>query len=61
MLTKEKLKAHIDAMPDLISLEDLIERLIFIEKLEFRIEESNIEEQLISEENLKVEMNTWFK
>ena len=35
MITKEKLKEHIDKFPDKeFSIDELIERLIFIEKLE---------------------------
>ena len=33
IITKEKLKKHIDDFPDEISIEEVIERLIFIEKL----------------------------
>ena len=33
-ITKEKLIKHIDDFPDEITIEEVIERLIFIEKLE---------------------------
>ncbi|WP_157359710.1 hypothetical protein [Algoriphagus mannitolivorans] len=47
-------------MPDQFSMEDLIEQLIFVEKLEKRIEESN-QDQTITEEDLKREIEEWSK
>jgi hypothetical protein len=60
MITKEKLKIHIESFPDNISIDELIERLIFVEKLEQRISES-IADKTISEDELKNEMAEWFK
>lgn len=40
MIKKEKLKEHIDKFPDELSIDELIDRLVFIEKLERRIEQS---------------------
>ncbi|HRC32546.1 MAG TPA: hypothetical protein PK736_03790 [Bacteroidia bacterium] len=60
MITKEKLKIHIESFPENISIDELIERLIFIEKLENRIAESQ-QDKTISEEELKLEMAKWFK
>jgi hypothetical protein len=59
MITKEKLKSHIETFPDNMSIDELIDRLIFVEKLEKRISESNNGETL-SEEDLKKEMEKWF-
>ena len=55
-ITKEKLKKHIDDFPDEISIEEVIERLIFIEKLEERLQESD-KNQTIDEDQLKFELN----
>ena len=60
MITKEKLQQHISNFPDQISIDELIEKLIFIDKLESRIESSNRDET-ISEEELDNEMKQWFK
>lgn len=60
MITKEKLKIHIESFPENISIDELIERLIFIEKLENRIAESQ-QDKTISEEELKLEMAKRFK
>ena len=59
IITKEKLKKHIDDFPDEISIEDVIARLIFIEKLEERLQESD-KNQTIDEDQLKNEIQQWF-
>lgn len=59
-ITKEKLQKQIDEFPDEISIDDVIERLIMIEKIETRIQESENNET-ISEDDLKNEMQEWFK
>lgn len=59
-ITKEKLHKQIDEFPDEISIDEVIERLIMIEKLETRLKESN-ENDTISEEDLKKEMGQWFE
>ncbi|MCS3870188.1 hypothetical protein J3D55_003104 [Chryseobacterium ginsenosidimutans] len=59
-ITKEKLHKQIDEFPDEISIDEVIERLIMIEKLEIRKKESENNET-ISEEELKNEMEKWFK
>ena len=59
-ITKEKLQKQIDEFPDEISIDEVIERLIMIEKIETRIQESENNET-ISEEDLKNEMQEWFK
>ncbi len=40
MITKRKLKEQIDSFPEQFSIDDLIERLILVEKL--RTEKSNL-------------------
>ena len=62
MISKEKLKAHIDKFPDdEISIDELIERLIFIEKLEKRISLSERGESTLSENDVNKEMDQWSK
>lgn len=59
-ITKEKLHKQIDEFPDEISIDEVIERLIMLEKLETRMKESD-ENDTISEEDLKKEMGQWFE
>ncbi|WP_028122809.1 hypothetical protein [Epilithonimonas tenax] len=59
-ITKEKLQKQIDTFPDEISIDEVIERLIMIEKIETRIQESE-NNQTVSEDDLKNEMQEWFK
>ena len=59
-ITKEELHQQIDKFPDEISIDEVIERLIMIEKLETRKKESE-ENQTVSEEELKKDMEEWFK
>ncbi|MDO9257704.1 MAG: hypothetical protein Q7U54_19465 [Bacteroidales bacterium] len=60
MITKEKLKKHIENFPEEMSIDELIDRLVFVEKLENRISQSKNGEN-ISDEELKLEMAKWFK
>ncbi|MCO5724149.1 hypothetical protein [Robiginitalea marina] len=60
MITKEKLKEHIEKFPDTFSMDELIERLIFIDKLEKRIQQSQSGEA-ISEDELKEDLQKWFE
>jgi predicted transcriptional regulator len=61
MISKAKLKAHIDKFPeDEISIDELIERLIFIEKLEKGLASSE-RGDTISEEEAEKEMRSWFR
>ena len=60
MITKEKLKEHIEKFPDEMSIDDLIDRLVFVEKLENRILQSKNRET-ISDADLKLEMEKWFE
>ena len=62
MISKEKLKEQIDKFPeDEISLDELIDRLIFIEKLENRIDLSEKGGQHISEDEIKNDIKKWSK
>jgi hypothetical protein len=60
MISKAKLIEQIDKFPNELSIDDLIDRLVFIDKLEQRIQESN-ENEVISEKEMEVEMKSWFK
>ena len=59
-ITKEKLIKHINKFPSELSIDELIDRLVFIEKLERRIEQSKNNET-ITEQELENEMKEWFK
>ena len=60
MITKEKLKKSISDFPEEFSLEDLIERLILIEKIELGDKQS-IEGDILSDDELEEEMTKWFE
>lgn len=60
MITKEQIKKHLETFPEEFSIDDLIERLLFIEKLEKRIQESD-SNHTTTEESLKDEMQERFK
>lgn len=60
IITKDKLKKHIDKFPDELEIDDVIERLFFIEKIEKRLAESENNE-VESEEEVKKQMQEWFE
>ncbi|MGO3184139.1 MAG: hypothetical protein ACTIJ9_15030 [Aequorivita sp.] len=60
MITKAALKKHIEKFPEEFTVDELIERVIFIEKLEKRIQSSD-KKDVLSEEDLENEMSQWFK
>lgn len=60
MITKEKLQELIVQLPNEISIDELIERLVLLEQLEKRIQESK-DAQVIDEDQLQSEMKEWFK
>jgi hypothetical protein len=62
MISKEKLKEQIDKFPeDEISIDELIDRLIFIEKLEDRIKTSEQGGTTVSNASVKDEISKWSK
>jgi hypothetical protein len=62
MISKEKLKEHIDKFPEKeISIDELIDRLIFIEKLEKRIAISEQGLATLSEDSIDAEITKWSK
>lgn len=60
MITKTKLKEQIEHLPEEFSIDELVERLILMEK----IERGNIQSEkgeIISESGLDKEIEKWFK
>ncbi|MCB9202660.1 MAG: hypothetical protein H6604_06395 [Flavobacteriales bacterium] len=60
MITKEALKNQLHDFPSQFTIDELVERLIFIEKLELRIEESK-KGKKIDEKDLLKEVDKWSK
>lgn len=60
MLTKEKIIKSIDNMPDKISSEEVIERLVLLQKIEIGLEQSENGETYSTEE-LRMELKKWLK
>lgn len=60
MITKTALKKHIEKFPEEFTIDELIERILFIEKLEKRIQKSD-ENEVLSEQDLENEIKQWFK
>ncbi|MCK4919397.1 MAG: hypothetical protein KAS71_00035 [Bacteroidales bacterium] len=58
MLSKNTVKKTIEKLPDLFSIDELIEQLIFIEKVEEGLTQS-IEENVISNEDVKTIIGKW--
>jgi len=60
MITKTKLKEQIDNFPDQFSIDELIERLILVEKIENGKNQSKNDE-ILSEGEFDKEINKWFE
>lgn len=60
MLTKEKVQAQINSLPNEFSLDELVERLIFLEKVETGLSQIEKGESFTSSE-VEKEMAKWFK
>ena len=60
MLTKDKLRQSINKLPDSFTIDELIDRLIFIEKVEEGLEQSK-ERKVLSNENVKNIIEKWSK
>ena len=60
MLTKIRLKEQIDKFPDEFSIDELIENLILIEKIESGMKQSE-KGEVISEDKMENEIKKWFK
>jgi predicted transcriptional regulator len=60
MLTKTTLKEQIEKFPEKFSIEELIERLIVIEKIE-RGNEQSENGEIVPESELNAEIAKWFE
>ncbi len=60
MLTKANLKKQIEKLPDEFSIDELVERLVLIEKIE-RGNKQSEGGKVISESELDKEIGKWFK
>jgi len=60
MLTKTKLIEQIEKFPEEFSIDELVERLILIEKVELGLKQSENGE-IISDSDLDKEIEQWFK
>jgi predicted transcriptional regulator len=60
MLTKTQVAKQLEKLPDEFTLDDLVEQLILIQKIEKGLKDSE-EGKVISEEELDNEIEKWFK
>lgn len=60
MLTKKLVRKQLEKLPEEFSLDDLVEHLILVQKLESGLKDSE-EGKVISEEELDQELNKWFE
>jgi hypothetical protein len=58
MLTKERLQTTIEHLPDSFSIDELIEQLIFIEKVELGLRQSD-EGKVVANEDVQHIIDTW--
>ena len=60
MLTKTNLKEQIKSFPDEFSIDELMERLLLVEKIERGIEQSK-KNQVLPDAQLDEKIQKWFK
>ncbi len=60
MLKKKHVKETLDQLPDEFQLENIIDELILLDKIE-KGEKQSSNGEVISEEELEKEMEKWFK
>ncbi len=60
MLTKTRLKEQIEKFPERFSIDELVEKLILIEKIENGDKQSENGE-IITDSELDIEIEKWFK
>jgi predicted transcriptional regulator len=60
MLTKVKLREQVERLPDEFSIDELIEKLILIEKIENGMEQSE-KGEVISDDEMEKEIEKWFE
>lgn len=60
MLTKDKLNKTINKLPDSFTIDELIDQLIFIEKVEEGLQQSDAG-KVVSNEDVKLMIDKWSK
>jgi hypothetical protein len=60
MLTKSLVTKQLEKLPNEFTLDDLVEQLILVQKIEKGLKDSD-ENKVISEEELDNEIEKWFK
>jgi len=60
MITKTKVKEALERFPEEFSIDDLVEKLIFIDKIE-RSRQQSRNGEVISEEELSADIEKWFE
>ncbi len=60
MLTKERLQKEIEKFPEKFTIDELIEKLILIEKIQ-EGEKQSEDNKIISENDLDKEIEKWFE
>lgn len=60
MLTKEKVRKTIDRLPDTFTIDQLVEELIVLNKIEEGLKDVE-EGRLFSTDQVKEELKTWLK
>ncbi len=60
MITKEKLNKTIKNLPDSFTIDELIDQLIFIEKVEEGLKQAD-EGKVVSNEDVKLMIDKWSK
>lgn len=60
MLTKNKVLQVIDKMPDQFSLDELMEEMILIEKIQKGIEQSD-KDEVVSDDDLNSRLPEWLR
>jgi len=60
MLTKEKIHYTIDKLPDNLTIDQVIEELILLDKIEQGIKDAD-EGRVFTTEEVKVKLNKWLK
>lgn len=60
MLTKTSVKKQLEKLPEEFTLDDLVEQLILIQKIEKGLKDSE-KNHILSEKELDQEIDKWFK
>jgi hypothetical protein len=60
MITKKQVNITLENLPEEFSIEDLIDKLILLEKIE-RAEKESEKGETISDAELEIEIKKWFK